>query len=295
MTNRPISRRPASLPALAAFFVLALLASFSLPARAETDQQKPPAELLRAAIQNEINDDAHTHLFAWKERSYHGPTAHVERIVQTPSGVVTHLMLIDDQPLTPAQQAAENERIRHMIEPAQMRRKQKEQQADDARTSKLLASIPDAFDFVYLGSATAPKGHELATFKFTPRAGFNPPSRESMVFTAMQGEVVLDKTAMRLAKIDGTLYKDVEFGWGILGRLYKGGRFLVEQSEVAPSHWDTTRMLLHFDGKALLFKSIHIDDNETSWDYRPVPPMSVEKAVDFLTHPDPPQNARLRP
>jgi hypothetical protein len=114
-----------------------------------------------------------------------------------------------------------------------------------------------------------------------------------MVFTGMQGEMLVDETAHRLAKIDGTLFKDVNFGWGILGKLYKGGRFVVEQSEVAPSHWDATRLILHFDGKALLFKSIHIDDNQTSWDYQSVPPMSIEQAMQFLSHSEPAQNAMM--
>jgi hypothetical protein len=42
-----------------------------------------------------------------------------------------------------------------------------------------------------------------------------------------------------------------------------------------------------------MLKSIHIDDNETSWDFRPVPPMSVEQALDFLAHGQPEQNASL--
>jgi hypothetical protein len=270
------------------------LALLCLPVRA-WDQPEPIANLVRSAIQNEIDDDAHLHLFAWQSRKYRGRNTQVERLVQTPSGIVSRIVLIDDKPLTPAQQKAEDERLRNMIEPALMRRKQKEQQEDDARTGELLSAIPDAFDFVYLNSSTGPNGHKLTSIKFSPRPGFNPPKHETMVFTGMQGELLLDETAVRLAKIDGTLFKDVNFGWGILGRLYKGGRFLVEQSEVASSHWDTTRMLLHFDGKVLMFKSFHVDENETSWDYQPVPPMSVEQALDYLTRPDPAQDAKLRP
>ena len=44
--------------------------------------------------------------------------------------------------------------------------------------------------------------------------------------------VVIDSQHHRIAKIDGTLYKDVSFGWGIFGRLDKGGRFVVEQAQV---------------------------------------------------------------
>jgi len=95
--------------------------------------------------------------------------------------------------------------------------------------------------------------------------------------------------------VDGRLVKDVDFGWGIFGRLYKGGRFLIEKGEVTPEHWDTTRQMLHFDGKILMFKSLHIDEDEADWDYQPVPPMSVEQALDFLNRSERPQDATLPP
>jgi hypothetical protein len=270
--------------------IACIIAALPAPARA---QQTPPGELVRAAIQNEINDGStHSRLFTWKERKYREHVPQVEHIVDTPSGSVSRVMLIDNKPLSPSQRSQEDERIRRMLDPAQMRRKQKERREDDERTNKMLAAIPDAFNFFCLDSITAPNGHKLTRIRFTARPGFEPPTRESMVFTGMQGEMLVDETARRLAKIDGTLFKDVNFGWGILGKLYKGGRFVVEQSEVAPSHWDTTRMILHFDGKALFVKSIHIDENETSWDYQSVPPMSVAQALQFLTR-EPAQNAML--
>jgi hypothetical protein len=290
MTERPLPHRILTKAALAAGCFL--LASLALPARAQSPQT-PPADRVRASIQNELNDDTQLHLFAWKTRKNHGRDTVVERDVQTPSGVVSRVILINDQPLTPEQQRNEDERLRKMIDPEQMRQSLKEQKADDARTHKMLAAIPDAFDFVYVKSDSAPNGHTLTSFQFTPRPGFNPPSREVAVFTGMQGELVLDETDRRLAKVDGTLFKEVNFGWGILGRLYKGGRFLVEKSEISPSHWDTTRIYLHFDGKVLLFKSIHVEDDETSWDFQPVPPMSVEQALDYLNHSDSAQNAKL--
>jgi hypothetical protein len=290
MTDRPLPHRTLTKPALA---VCLLLASLALHARAQSPQT-PPADLVRAAIQNELNDGSSLHLFAWKVRKHHGHDTQIEHLVQTPSGVVSRVILINDQPLNPGQQSEEDNRVRAMLDPAQMRHKQKEQQDDDARTRKMLAAIPDAFDFVYIENVSGPNGHTLTSFKFTPRPGFNPPSREVAVFTGMQGEVLLDETALRLAKIDGTLFKDVNFGWGILGRLYKGGRFVVEQSEITPSHWDITRMFLHFDGKVLLIKPLHIEDDETSFDFQPVPPMSIEQALDYLNHPNPAQDAKLR-
>jgi hypothetical protein len=249
--------------------------------------QTAPAELVRSALRNQMNDDSQLHLFTWKEHKVRGHGTQVEQLVSTPSGILGRVILIDGKPLSPTQQSQEDERIRKMLDPEQIRRKQKEQKEDDERTHKMLATIPDAFDLLYLGSVAAPNGHKLTRIKFTARPGFNPPNRESMVFTAMRGEILIDETAQRLAKIDGTLFEDVTFGWGILARLYTGGRFVVEQSEITPTHWDTTRMILHFDGKALLIKPIHMDDNETFWDFQPVPPMSFQQARDFLYRSNP--------
>jgi hypothetical protein len=262
------------------------------PALAQAPQTSP-TELVRAAIQNELNDDSHVHLFAWKATKSHGHKSEVERDVQTPSGSVSRIFLINNKPLNAEQKNTEDERVQKMLDPEEMQRKLKEQQADDARTRKMLGAIPSAFDFVYVDSVTAPNGHKLTTLTFTPREGFNPPSREVAVFTGMQGKITIDETAMRLAKVDGTLFKDVNFGWGILGRLYKGGRFIIENGEITPTHWDTIRAYLHFDGKELLFKSLHIDDDEIDSDYQPVKAMSVEQALDYLAHASSEQNAEL--
>ena len=282
-------------PVLAgACFVLAVGTYAAVPVHA-WGQGTPPLELVRTAVENELKDNEQPHLFSWKVRKHRGHGTQVEHLVDTPSGVVSRVVLIDDKPLSPNQQSAEDERLRKATEPAQMRRKLKEERDDDARTRKMLAAIPEAFDFSYVDTLSAPNGHMLTTLKFTPRPGYDPPTRELKVFTGMEGELVVDETASRLAKVDGTLVQDVEFGWGIFGRLYKGGRFLVEKSEITPSHWDTARQYLHFDGKVLMIKSLHIDEDETAWDYRPVPAMTVEQALDFLSRSDHPQDATLAP
>ena len=252
------------------------------------------AELVRAAIQNQIKDDQQPHLFAWKERKNRGQRSQIQTIVETPSGPLSRITLIDNKPLDPQQRAEEDERVRRMCDPEQMSHRLKSRQEDNERTRTLLAVIPDAFDFTYIGSRQSPDGHKLARLRFAARPGFEPPTRETAVFTGLQGEMVIDKDAVRLVSIDGTLFKDVNFGWGILGKLYKGGHFVVEQSEVSPSHWETTHTIVKMEGKALMFKPIHIDENESSWGFQPVPPMSVAQAMDFLAHSSQSQQSALR-
>jgi hypothetical protein len=291
MKSRLIALRSRATVTVAAACLLAICPLSSLFA-----EQPPasPGEIVRTAFENQRNDITPPPYFSWMERKHHGSGTQVERCVETPDGTLSRVVLINNMPLSTAQKEQEAERVREMADPQKLREKQKETRQDDARTEKMLAAIPDAFDFTYVDSSTAPNGHKLLTLGFAPRHGFQPPSRETAVFLGMQGEITIDQTAMRIEKIDGTLFKDVTFGWGIFGRLHKGGRFYVEQAEVTPTHWEGTHMLIHFDGRALLFP-VHYDDNEESWDYQTVPAMSVQDALNYLDRAAaPPQDAELR-
>jgi len=75
----------------------------------------------------------------------------------------------------------------------------------------------------------------------------------------------------RLAQIDGRLIKEVKFGGGLLGYLKEGGEFHVTQSEVQRGHWEITALHINMQGKALFFKSIGAQENETRSSFRRVP------------------------
>jgi hypothetical protein len=99
----------------------------------------------------------------------------------------------------------------------------------------------------------------------------------------MEGVVMVDSEQQRLAAIDGKLTSEVKFFGGILGHLEKGGTFNVEQKEVAPRIWELSVMHVHMNGKALLFKTIDVQEDETYSDFKAVPPdTSLEQAAQRL-------------
>ena len=119
--------------------------------------------------------------------------------------------------------------------------------------------------------------------QFKPNPRFDPPNHETQVYVGMQGDLFIDAKAMRIVKIDGTLFKDVNFGWGILGRLYTGGRFVIEQQDIGYGVWDEVGEILKFTGKILLVKSLDIDSRETMTDFRPVPAqITTAEALNLL-------------
>ena len=125
--------------------------------------------------------------------------------------------------------------------------------------------IPDAFLFEYAGTT----GY-LVKVTFRPNPKFQPPSREGKVLHQMTGDIWIHLQQQRLVSIDGRLTSDVKFGGGLLGHLQKGGEFKVKRAEIAPDHWELTEMTVNMQGKALLFKTISVQQKEVHTDFQPV-------------------------
>src|SRR5581483_9945956 len=152
----------------------------------------------------------------------------------------------------------------------------------------ILKALPDAFLYTRDGTQAGRQGlgapgDELVRLNFRPNPNYNPPSHVEQVLTGMSGHLLVDTTQNRIAEIDGTLSKEVEFGWGILGHLDPGGRFLVQQADVGEHTWEVTHMQLSFTGKVLFVKKIGIHSNDIFSDFHPVPQnLTFAQGVELL-------------
>jgi hypothetical protein len=250
-------------------------------------QQRPqvnPNDLVRRAAANEIKaNDSHVY-FMFKDRTEEKGHSVTKEVIQTPQGGLLRTIAINDKPLTAEQRAKDDQKLQKFANDPEARRKRREAtKEEDQRDSLMLTSLPDTFLYRYMGEQAGPDGNPLVHLTFKPNPKFSPPNHETMVYQGMEGDMLIDPKAARIAKIDGTLFKDVDFGWGILGRLYKGGKFLIEQRDVGSGHWETTRESLQFTGKILLVKSLTISSTETTYDFRPVPTnITTAQALELL-------------
>ena len=87
----------------------------------------------------------------------------------------------------------------------------------------------------------------------------------------LAGDLWVDSKQQRLAAIEGQLLNEVKFGGGLFGHLEKGGRFKVKRTEIAPGQWELTEMEIGMRGKALLFKTISVQQKELHRDFERVP------------------------
>jgi hypothetical protein len=249
-----------------------------------------PADIVRRAAQHEVlaNGQSH-HPFMFKDEKKTRRLAETKLLVETCEATAGLLLAENGHPLSPAERQAEEARLENYVRnPQELARKRKQEREDAERTERILRALPDAFLFQPDGmqpasSSLGHPGDDLIRFKFQPNPNYVPPSRVEQVLTAMQGSVLIDEKQNRIARIDGMLEKEVGFGWGVLGHLDRGGRFLVDQADVGDGQWEVTRMELAFTGRILLVKKINIQSSDTFSDFRPLPSeLSFAQGVELL-------------
>jgi hypothetical protein len=240
-------------------------------------------ELVRAAVANEQKHASDPVYMVFRQRTEKPKGTVVKQIIETPQGMIGRLLLINDQPLTTEQRSQDDERINRLLDPEKMREKRAEQTKDAQRVKNMIVALADAFNYQYDGTAPGPNGKTYTRLKFTPNPNFDPPSRETAVLQGMNGVMLIDANSKRIARIDGTLFRDVTFGWGLLARLQSGGKLTVVQQEILPAHWEITDLKLDLLGKALLLKTVKIQQTQKYTDFTRVPDnLSVAQAIDLL-------------
>ena len=231
----------------------AALASLLIPWPTSAFAQMPDA--VQRMVNNEVNARAEKSRFVFEsdERSERtGGHLWHEHIVETNDGPLRQLTAIDGKPLMAAQRQAERDRLLHAIQhPNELRKAKAAMDADEARTLDLLRNVPKAFTLTPVGGE---EGCNL--YAFQPNPAFSPASMEERVLTVMSGTISLREPMERLCKLDATFNAPVEFGFGLLGRLEKGGHFLLVRAPIDADNWKSKHIAVHVQGRLLLLKSI---------------------------------------
>ena len=243
--------------------------------------------LVERALANELNaaqnanQDA-SHPMRYQLRKTSPRVTTTKEILETRDGEVARLIAINDKPLGPADEANEEARLNALLgDPGKQRRRKQAEDDDAGRALKVLRALPSAFLYQYAGPGEGPTG-KVEKFTFRPNPGFSPLYLETEVLPAMAGEIWIDPVRLRVARLEGHLQQDVDFGWGILGRLNKGGWIVIEQAEVAGGQWRTVRLQMQMSGR-VVFKNRVFGTTEVQTNYAPLPlGMSYQKAIESL-------------
>lgn len=203
--------------------------------------------------------------------------------IETPSGEIGEVVSVDGKPPS-AQQCRKgaNALKKLTADPKLQQRQAREQKEQSDRIDTLMAAVPDAFIFNY--QAKQPDARWIV-IKFRPNPAFQPPSHEAALLKGMRGTLWVDPASHRLAKIDGTLSKDVNFGWGFLASLHQGGHFAMQQSLVPGGSWKQTFLQVDLDGSKLLLGQLHVHFKDVSQSFVKLADSgTLADAVSMLEH-----------
>jgi hypothetical protein len=239
--------------------------------------------LVDRALANELRaaqDDMHPMQYRLRKSSPRLTTT--KQIIETRDGAVSRLLTVNDNELSPGERQKDNARLDGLLaDPARQSKRKQTEQDDTGRALKALRALPRAFVYTYAGSESN-GSTTLARFSFTPNPQFSSADLELMVLTAMSGTLTIDTAHERVLRLEGHLQQDVDIGWGILGRLNKGGWLTLEQADIGGGVWRVTRFEMDMTGR-VFFKTKSFNTVEEESEFAPVPTsLTYQQAIQML-------------
>ena len=123
--------------------------------------------------------------------------------------------------------------------------------------AELTDAVLQAFTFTWLGRESR-SGRAAAKLLLEPNPDYHPVSRNAALFKRVRATAWVEESSAQLMRIEAEMIRDFSIGGGLVGKVYRGGRFVMDQAEVAPGVWLPPRYQYDFDGRKFLFPfSVH--------------------------------------
>ena len=244
--------------------------------RAQTESAH---DLVKDVVYNELQERREVSLWQYRVEKRVASQTTVAQEVETVSGPVYRVFVRQGKPLDQAAQKKETERLNNLVRNhAEQARMKQDHEAEEERLQRLIAAMPDAFTYSYDGMADG-----SLRLSFHPNPAYNPPTYETRVYHALAGEIWIQPQLKRLVKLDGHITNEIDFGFGLLGKIEKGGTFQIGREQVSDTRWKTSLLDVHISGRIVFFKAISKDQHEVRTAFKPVQSdLSVQDAVAML-------------
>lgn len=246
-------------------------------------------EVVKHQLAMDANDHSH-----WRYRIHREDEkgSQDRDVIDTREGQIARTLFINGKPLTAEQRANDEARMKKLVADAGERAKREKRAKDDEdKVVQMFKAIPEAFIFKYDGEENG-----QVRLTFFPNPHYEAPNRELQVFRSLSGRMWIDRAAGRLTRIDGSLFEDVTFGWGLLGRLNKGGTFSVIQGRISDEHWEIVSLDVKMTGHAIIFKTINVKQMQRFTDFRRVrDDLTIAQAYQLLEKDDTAVSAESQP
>lgn len=207
-------------------------------------------------------------------------------VIESTDGPVARVLMRDGKPLDQEQDEWERSRLNDMLaSPSAYARHVRNSESEKRLADRLIPLMPDALLFRYVPGQPQTGVHPGRTeivIDYSPNPEFVPPNTEAEVLTGLAGRVWIDARTHQLIRMEGTISRAVNFGWGVLAHIYPGGRLALNQTSVGESRWILSSFSMQLNVRALMLKSVKVDSNVEASDFQVIGPMSYQNAIHLL-------------
>jgi hypothetical protein len=242
-------------------------------------------ELVRKAVRTELSSPFVTQNCTYEyHRSISGKREKL-RMVKSSDLVVGKVIEIGGAPITQSEEKKEDAQLRHLLhDMAEQEQERKRQQKFEQYTRQLMEALPDAFVYRETQTEVRDAGVHLVHLSFQPASNYHPPTTSLDWLQGLSGEMVIDDQRKRIVLFNGELFRDIDFGWGILVHLDRGGKVRLERALPDDANSNPQAFMLDFDARILLVKRLVVQldfDHFVCLDRN----IDLASAVDMLTNP----------
>jgi len=264
-----------------------VISAFVLSSVVLAQASHDPQKLVRQAVANELAlpflAENCTYLY---HRELAGKHETLRMIKSSDGLLLGKVVWAGDGPVPADQARKEDDQLRHLLKDSgAQQQQQRRQQKIEHYIRELIQALPQAFHYTETKTEVAADGGHLIHLAFQPAPDYHPASTELEVMRGLSGVIVIHDQRKRIMRLEAHLFREIDFGWGILIQVNKGGNLLLEREPARPPGSDVRVFSLNIDGRILLLKKLEI---HWSFDHFVCLPRAVDlaSAVSLLTAPD---------
>lgn len=255
-------------------------------------------ELMSRTIDSQHRDDAALDCFERIERHVaHATNSNglvtdekIYRVVPTGSGSL-RLLLSQNGAAVPA--AVYRRQLRdwegvlevavHADDPREIAVVAKQQKRLKER-ARFVDTVLRAYQIRWLGREIR-NGRTVERLQLEPDPHYPPRGDSTDWLSHARATISIDPQAAQVASIDATIIHDISIGGGVLGKVYRGGRFHMEQAPTGPGVWEPTFYQYDISGRKFLFSfAMHEVTSSTHYEFLETPDKALDEARDNLAH-----------
>ena len=193
-----------------------------------------------------------------------------------PGRTYKRLLAVDGKPLAAAELARRDaERQKSLAEmraeSPRDRAERLEEEAEERRERNAVLDDALAVFHVVFVERRVVEGQRLLIGHVTPRPQAHVSTREGKWMKQFAGEVWVSESDYQTARLDMRAMDDVSIGWGIVGRVHKGSRFVFARRKVEDT-WLPAEVIFDATGRTLLFRKFEVHTTTTFSEYRRIAP-----------------------